>query len=694
MKQTKQRFIFLALAALLALFAGCKGESPTAPPPITGTSGGGTGTGTGTQPPTGASIALAVTSAAPFTGSTSTIIATVTQNNATVPNGTAVEFATTTANANFTDTTDNPTTLIRTTTSGVAKATVTSSVAGPVVVTVTVNNVTKSITLTFQDVVIPPVLPSNAPTISSVTPTSGLPTGNQSVVITGTNFRTPVRVLFDPGSGQAAKEAFVTNTNTAPAAITVISPAFDLGVSQQLVVSITVIVEAGLPTEQRVTKAAAFTYTAPVLTPVVRAISPTSGPIDGGTRITITGDAFEAPVQVFFGSAQAQVLSVVFHEIDVLSPTARETNPNGSGTVTGPVELRILNVNSGKSVSVPAGFRYVNKMQITSVSPTFGSALGGTSILIDGIGFTDGATVDVGDFRASVIKVTGTEVTARTASIPIPCTGTSRLDVKVTNIDNGDTATQSSVFSYVGVPSIITSVTGPSPTNIGNALAVNVQNPGVGLLGTATVAFTVGGLAANVTPQQISAGTGTQAFTVIVPPGLTFPTVACLVGIIPGTKLGDVTLPVTFTNLTTGCTATAANAITISPLALSNPCVVPPPAASLTSPAQTCPTPPNLTPASVAAAGVNQHTATITIANTGGQTLTLGAPSVTLVNATGPSSNISPTTGASVAPGGGTTSYTITVDPAAVGADGATITFTTNDPTKPTLTVTVCGSGT
>src|SRR5476649_997467 len=104
MKQTKQRFIFLALAALLALFAGCKGESPTAPPPITGTSGSGTGSGAGTQPPTGSSIALAVTNSAPFTGSTSTITATVTQNNATVPNGTAVEFATTTLNANFTDT--------------------------------------------------------------------------------------------------------------------------------------------------------------------------------------------------------------------------------------------------------------------------------------------------------------------------------------------------------------------------------------------------------------------------------------------------------------------------------------------------------------------------------------------------------------------------------------------------------------
>src|SRR5947209_5864913 len=104
MKQTTQRFILLALIALLALFAGCKGESPTAPPPITGTSGTGSGGTGGTQPPVGATIVLTVSTPAPFTGSISTITATVTQNNTAVPNGTAVEFATTTLNANFTDT--------------------------------------------------------------------------------------------------------------------------------------------------------------------------------------------------------------------------------------------------------------------------------------------------------------------------------------------------------------------------------------------------------------------------------------------------------------------------------------------------------------------------------------------------------------------------------------------------------------
>jgi hypothetical protein len=685
MKQTTQRFILLALIALLALFAGCKGESPTAPPPITGTTGNGSGSTGGTPPPTGASIALAVSTASPFTGSTSTITATVTQNNAAVPNGTAVEFATTTANANFTDTADNPTTLIRTTTNGVAKATVTSSTAGPVVVTVTVNNVSKSVTLNFQDPVVPVTPTPTTPTISSISPATGLPTGNQTVVITGTNFRVPVHVIFDPGNGLAPKEGFVTNVT--PTQITVTTPAFDLGVAQQVVANVTVIVEAGTPTEQRVTKTAAFTITAPVLTPVVRALSPTSGPIDGGTLVTITGDAFEAPVQVFFGSAQAQVVNVLFHTIQVITPTARDTNPNGSGTVTGPVEVKVLNINSGKTGSLAAAFRYIAKMQITAITPTFGSALGGTDVLIDGIGFTSPVTVDVAGVRASVISVTGTEIIVRTAPTGTPCSNTGGTII-VTNVDNGDSDISKSTFSYIGVPAIITGVSASgTPVTVGSALTVNVQNPGVGLLGNATVAFNVGDRTAVVTPQIINTGTGTQSFTVIVPPGLTFPTISCTAGGLPGTQLGPTSFPVTFTNATTGCTTTKTNAITIDPPS-PNPCVVPPNAV-VTAPAATCPIA-NLSPATVAAAGSATQTATITITNTGSQPLNLGTPAVAATNAV---PGIAPNTSTTLAPGA-TGNFVITLDPTAAGPDGATITFTTNDPSKPTLTITVCGGAT
>lgn len=614
MKQTKQRFIFLTLSALLVLFAGCKGESPTAPPPITGTSGG-TGSGSGTPPPVGASLTLTASNLAPFTSSTSTITATVTQNNAPVPNGTAVEFVTTTATANFTDTPDNPTTIIRTTTAGIAKATVTSSVAGPVVVTATVNNVTKSITLNFQDVVVPPVPPSTAPTISSVNPATGLPTGNQSVVITGTNFRPPVRVLFDPGNGQAAKEAF--STSVTPTSITVISPAFDLGVSQQLVVSITVIVEAGAPTEQRVTKAAAFTYTAPVLTPVFRALSPTSGPIDGGTRVTITGDAFEAPLQVFFGSAQAQVLSVTFHSIDVMSPTARDTNPNGSGVVTGPVDIKIVDVNSGKSVVAPSAFRYVNKAQITAITPDQGPFTGGTRFTIDGSGFVAPVTVYLDGIAASVIKVTATEITGISVGIALNSCVDSTGPVVVTNVDNGDAATGPVPWIYRVFKPVIISVS-PSVVAAGGNASVRVANA-VGF-----PRITVGAFGASITSQTDN-GDGTTTFVIQVPSNLPLTTQACSGA--GGTSAQQPTpFDVSYTSLGTGCTDTLKNGLTVTPPAV--------PILTL-SPASFGPFTATITPASpgpppVPASVAPSPSQTVNIVNTGSAPL-----SVTGISASG-----------------------------------------------------------
>jgi len=616
MKQTTtQRFIFLALMALLALFAGCKGESPTAPPPITGTSGGGSGSGTGggTQPPVGANIVLTATTLAPFTSSTSTITATVTVNNAPVANGTAVEFATTTVNANFTDTADAPQTLIRTTTAGVAKVTVTSATAGPVVVTATVNNVTKSITLTFQDPVVPPVPPSTAPTIAAITPNTGLPTGNQSVVITGTNFRTPVRVLFDPGSGQPAKEAFATSVT--PTSITVNTPSFDLGVSQQLIVAITVIVEAGAPTEQRVTKAAFFTYTAPVLTPVVRSVSPNSGPIDGGTRLTITGDAFESPVQVFFGSAQAQVLGVLFHTIDVLSPTARDTNPNGSGAKTGPVDIRVVNVNSNKSVVFADGFRYVNKAQITAITPDQGPFTGGTRFKIDGTGFNDPVTVYLNGIAASVISANASEIVGISNGIALAGCADSSGPIIVTNVDNGDSATAPTPWIYRVLKPAIVAVTGAAPTP-GSTVFVTVANA-VGI-----PRIEIGGLGSPVNAQTPNAD-GSTTFTVTVPPTLKFDTQACSGG---GSALIPTAFDVTYTSLTTTCTDTLKKGLTI----------VPPVGPIFSLIGAVTPFQGNITPGVPPTVAVSPDSETVTIVNTGNTSaLTVNSITLTPVGGTG-----------------------------------------------------------
>src|SRR5688572_33425486 len=99
MLKMRQRKTWIALLALLLLFAACKGETPSAPPP-----GGPPG---GTPPPTGVNVAVTVSNTDPLVDSTVVITATVTNNGVPVPDGTAVEFQTT--HGLFTDTVSSQT---------------------------------------------------------------------------------------------------------------------------------------------------------------------------------------------------------------------------------------------------------------------------------------------------------------------------------------------------------------------------------------------------------------------------------------------------------------------------------------------------------------------------------------------------------------------------------------------------------
>ena len=53
---------------------------------------------------------------------------------------------------------------------------------------------------------------------------------------------------------------------------------------------------------------------------------------------------------------------------------------------------------------------------VTSVTPTQGSTLGGTAVKIKGTGFVEGAKVKIGAEATSVVVVSATEITAKTAA--------------------------------------------------------------------------------------------------------------------------------------------------------------------------------------------------------------------------------------------------------------------------------------
>jgi hypothetical protein len=118
-------------------------------------------------------------------------------------------------------------------------------------------------------------------------------------------------------------------------------------------------------------------------TPEIYTISPTSGPISGGTRVTISGKGFQDAVQVMFGDHEAQVSSVGYNSIVVTSPSITPTEP---ATPTS-VSVTVRNLGNGLVASSPVQFRYGEAMFISSISPNEGPADVETLVTIFGQGF-------------------------------------------------------------------------------------------------------------------------------------------------------------------------------------------------------------------------------------------------------------------------------------------------------------------
>ena len=177
--------------------------------------------------------------------------------------------------------------------------------------------------------------------------------------------------------------------------------------------------------------AATFSWTISAA-PTVSSVSPISGPLAGGTAVTITGTNFSAGATVTFGSAAASNVVVVS------GTQITATTPAGSAgavtvTVTEPGAL---------SGSLTNAFTYIGVPTVSSVSPNNGPAAGGTAVTIAGTNFAAGATVTFGAAAASnIVVVSGTQITATT-----PANAAGAVTVTVTV--NGQSGSLSNGFTY------------------------------------------------------------------------------------------------------------------------------------------------------------------------------------------------------------------------------------------------------
>ncbi|MCW3028844.1 MAG: hypothetical protein JWN81_2055 [Solirubrobacterales bacterium] len=264
---------------------------------------------------------------------------------------------------------------------------------------------------------------SSSPTVRKVQPNAGPGTGGTTVNISGTNFTGATAVKF--GSNNAT--SFTVKSAISIAAK---SPA------GSGVVDVTVATPGGISSTG---SADQFAYL-----PVVTAVSPISGPVDGGTTVNITGVDFTGAVAVAFGSTAASSFTVnSATSITAVSP---------AGAVAGNVHVRVTTPEGTSPASPNDTFKYTPT--VTSVSPSTGPPAGGTAVTVKGTGFAVGETatqIKFGPRRAASVNcTTTTECVAETPEL-LPGEYKATVDVLATVNTVASPRTTADQFHYHGL---------------------------------------------------------------------------------------------------------------------------------------------------------------------------------------------------------------------------------------------------
>lgn len=146
-----------------------------------------------------------------------------------------------------------------------------------------------------------------------------------------------------------------------------------------------------------------FTYFA---RPVVQTVSPSSGPVAGGTRVVVAGTSFVESLNIvcMFGAGSAPGTFVDVNHVQCITPPAL------AGAV--PVSLSFNALDCSEAGPV---FSYQEQPYVLSVSPNSGSSFGETVFTISGLKLGKTVFCVAGTFRTVPIAVSESRVECTTA---------------------------------------------------------------------------------------------------------------------------------------------------------------------------------------------------------------------------------------------------------------------------------------
>ena len=271
------------------------------------------------------------------------------------------------------------------------------------------------------------------PVVSHLRPASGWTAGSNTVTITGKNF-------MANGVSTVKKVTFGTTVATklhvrSATKLTVSAPKHAAGT-----VYVRVTVKSGR--KSAVVSAARYTYK--TMPPTIAGLNPATGPMAGGTAVTITGTNFTGATAVMFGANAATDVTVV----SATSITA--TAPAGGATVAETVGVTVTTPAGTSAPTAVDHYAYAappavtTVPTVTAVSPPTGPMAGGTAVTITGTNFTGATAVTFDETAATnVTVVSDTEITATSPA------GVSSVDVYVTTPNGTSVATAADEFTFI-----------------------------------------------------------------------------------------------------------------------------------------------------------------------------------------------------------------------------------------------------
>lgn len=280
----------------------------------------------------------------------------------------------------------------------------------------------------------------SAPSIASISPKYGTPTGGTSVTITGAGFDDVTGVLF----GTTPATSFAVDSYSRITAVTATG-------AGTVSVSVNTTHGTGM-------LSAAFTFESE---PVISGISPAEGSTNGGTPVEITGAYLTTALTVSFGGSPSPEFT------NTGSSIIHAVTPAGTGTVS-------VSVLTGAGTDIDtSGYTYTDAPILRSIAPNTGPSTGTTAVEITGANFTSTAAVTFGSHPARTVDVVSRNLIDATS--PAATAGT--VTVSVSTTEGHSSSSGSDVFTYlVGTiaPSTPSSI---SATETGSTISVSWTPP-------------------------------------------------------------------------------------------------------------------------------------------------------------------------------------------------------------------------